>query len=287
MAAAARSCHPEPMRCELTGRVEEYAARVAGLLERDPVVNNVLLTVVEGTRAGRYDDALFAWVEDGGEVVDAASHTPPFRLLLSAMPAVAVDAVCDRLLAVDHRVSGVSGPAGQSRRFADRWSAGTGTQARVRMAQRLLRLGRLSPPAGVPGQLRPAGAPDLRVVAEWIRGFSTGAGVEPAVDPDLDAERRVSDHSLYLWDVGSRPVSMAGNSYPVAGAARISLVYTPPKLRGRGYAGACVAEVSRRLLDAGNRECLLYTDLANPTANSVYSRIGYRPVLDAQELDFG
>lgn len=79
---------------------------------------------------------------------------------------------------------------------------------------------------------------------------------------------------------------MAANNYPVAGVVRIGPVFTPPELRGRGYAGVAVAELSRRLLHAGNRACMLYTDLANPTSNSVYQRIGYRPVLDAQQLDF-
>jgi uncharacterized protein len=38
------------------------------------------------------------------------------------------------------------------------------------------------------------------------------------------------------------------------------------------------------LLD--NRYCCLYTDLANPTSNAIYYRIGYRPVCDAAEYFF-
>lgn len=29
---------------------------------------------------------------------------------------------------------------------------------------------------------------------------------------------------------------------------------------------------------------MLYTDLANPTSNSIYQRIGYRPVIDATDF---
>jgi len=32
--------------------------------------------------------------------------------------------------------------------------------------------------------------------------------------------------------------------------------------------------------DAGVREVVLYTDLANPTSNALYQRLGYRPVTD-------
>jgi len=274
------------MHCQLTDDVEVYAARTSALLEAEPVPNNVALTVIEGARMGRYQDAVFAWVEHFGSVVGAASHTPPFRLLLPVMPIAAVDAVCDRLLETGHRLPGVSGPVEQSGRFAERWSAATGVRVRLTTAERLYRLDQLTPPTGVPGALRQADTADLSLVADWITGFSRDAGLDQPMDPHLDAARRVGDGQVHLWGVDERAVSMAAHSYPVAGAVRISLVFTPPELRGRGYAGVSVGELSRRLLGAGNRECMLYTDLANPTSNSVYQRIGYRPVLDAQELTF-
>ena len=67
------------------------------------------------------------------------------------------------------------------------------------------------------------------------------------------------------------------------GVARIGPVYTPREHRGRGYASAAVAEVSRRLLDEGVRVCL-FTDQANPTSNRIYQALGYRPVVDMANL---
>ena len=37
--------------------------------------------------------------------------------------------------------------------------------------------------------------------------------------------------------------------------------------------------------EAGHR-CILYTDLGNPTSNSVYRRIGYRAVAEALRFRF-
>ena len=45
------------------------------------------------------------------------------------------------------------------------------------------------------------------------------------------------------------------------------------RLRGGGDRGRDAAA-----LDAGTREVLLFTDLANPTSNRLYRRLGYRPV---------
>jgi predicted GNAT family acetyltransferase len=79
---------------------------------------------------------------------------------------------------------------------------------------------------------------------------------------------------------------MAGASAPVAGVARIGPVYTPPERRNHGYASALVAEVSSDVLAHGRR-CMLYTDLANPTSNSVYHALGYRAVGEALRYRFG
>jgi predicted GNAT family acetyltransferase len=66
---------------------------------------------------------------------------------------------------------------------------------------------------------------------------------------------------------------------------RIQTVYTPDTLRRRGYASACVGQLTRRLVDSG-QECILYTDLGNPTSNAVYRRLGYEPVVEALRYRF-
>lgn len=93
-------------------------------------------------------------------------------------------------------------------------------------------------------------------------------------------DERTASGRLTLWETGGVPVSMAGVSLQVAGSVRVAPVYTPPEHRGHGYAAAVTAEVSRAAREAGAQEVLLFTDLANPTSNGVYQRIGYRPVSD-------
>ncbi|MBA2569295.1 MAG: GNAT family N-acetyltransferase [Actinobacteria bacterium] len=68
---------------------------------------------------------------------------------------------------------------------------------------------------------------------------------------------------------------MTGFGGPTPNGIRIGPVYTPPELRGRGYASALVAKLSSSLLAGGRRFCFLYTDLANPASNKIYERLGY------------
>jgi predicted GNAT family acetyltransferase len=45
--------------------------------------------------------------------------------------------------------------------------------------------------------------------------------------------------------------------------------------------------VTRSALEAGAAHVVLFTDLANPTSNGIYQRLGYRPVVDRLVLGFG
>ena len=70
------------------------------------------------------------------------------------------------------------------------------------------------------------------------------------------------------------------------GAAFPVPIDTPKPLRRTGYATACVAELCKREFAAGRSFVTLYTDLANPTSNAIYQRIGFEPVCDAVDMVF-
>jgi predicted GNAT family acetyltransferase len=80
-------------------------------------------------------------------------------------------------------------------------------------------------------------------------------------------------------------VSMTGITDPVAGVVRIGPVYTPRDRRGRGYASALVAPLSAAARNQGHR-CILYTQLGNPTSNSIYRALGYRVVDEVLRYEF-
>jgi predicted GNAT family acetyltransferase len=73
---------------------------------------------------------------------------------------------------------------------------------------------------------------------------------------------------------------MASRTRRTRHGSTVSLVYTPPDQRRKGYATACVAALSQIILDSGKDFCTLFTDLANPTSNDIYIKIGYVPLGD-------
>ena len=90
-------------------------------------------------------------------------------------------------------------------------------------------------------------------------------------------KRRLQTGAAWFWEVDGVPVVHIGYRQTPIRSARIAPVYTPPEHRGRGYATALVAELSRHLLAQGRFPLYLFADTENPTANGVYRRVGFRP----------
>jgi predicted GNAT family acetyltransferase len=274
-------------------RVEDAAdflERAAPLLLEDEARHNLILGIAGTLRddPSVYTDFDLWVVEDGGEAVGAALRTPPYNLVL-ARPREpgAVDAL---VAAIDDDLPGVVGALPEVEAFATTWSAKRGANARRRMSQGVFALERVIPASAVPGAMRDADDDDRTLLLEWLRAF----GVEALHDEEPDEERltgfvdhrlRSSNAGLVLWEHDGA-VSMAGFGGRTPNGIRVGPVYTPPELRGRGYASALVAELSANLLQRGHRFCFLYTDLANPTSNRIYERIGYQRVCDSAEIVF-
>ena len=134
--------------------------------------------------------------------------------------------------------------------------------------------------------MRAALASDRAVLREWMVGFHRDALAHELDAPDAAVQEWLASHdrALYLWQGEDGPSSMAGTQGRTPSGIRVSLVYTPPEHRGRGYARNLVAHVSQAQLDEGRRECYIYTDLANPTSNHIYAAVGYEPVADVVHL---
>ena len=138
-----------------------------------------------------------------------------------------------------------------------------------------------------PGTLRVATAAHEGLLAEWSLAFVKDCALldDPAaVLKSVNAG--LKDGSRVYWEVEGRPVSMAAYGGATPSGVRVNWVYTPPEFRGRGHASALVAALSQRLIDEGRKFCFLYTDLANPTSNRIYQRIGYEPVCDSAHYTF-
>ncbi|MGW1806551.1 GNAT family N-acetyltransferase [Streptomyces sp. NPDC002078] len=283
-----------PENWYLTEDLDEFLARAGGFLRSRPALHTVPLTVTDALRRrglhlyGK-EAPLFGLLEaDDGTVRAVLLHTPPFQINVTALTPQEADALAVRFAELGRSLPGVSGPKDATESFAAAWERRTGTAVAVDKRQRLYRLGELTVPEPRPqGRARIAGPADRDLLIRWFEEFGEITG-GVGQDPGNWADARISYGGVTLWETGDgTPLAMAGATPETAGQVRVAPVYTPADLRGRGYAGAVTAEVSRTARAAGVQEILLFTDLDNPTSNGLYQRIGYRPVADFSVWRFG
>ena len=272
--------------------LREFWSIASPLYLADPVRHTLALTVtrrvMEAPDPSDLPSVLLT-IWDGARFVGATFRTPPWPLGTSGLPEYAIEPAAATLLKVDPELPSVSGPRDSAEPFAEAWSKLTGTTISEVMAGRLYRLARLERPV-VPGGARlGATDEDIALAAGWRDDFqieAVGYVRVPGIAA-TDVRRSLAIGNAHIfWEVDGRVVSYAAVGKPINGMSRVGPVYTPPEERGHGYGSAVTAAVTQWALDAGAENVLLFTDLANPISNSIYQRIGYRPVYDSTELEF-
>lgn len=269
------------MGWEFTDDVQAHLRAVGGLLAEDPVEHTLPLTVVETARRGARPPRTTwgAWGGDGA-ATGAVSWTPPYGLLLAAVPDDAVRPLVDVVAGWSEQPDSLSGPTGAVVQVAAAWAARTGGTAVLHHAERLHRLVELSPLRPVPaGRARVAVAAEAPLLQSWLVAFAAEAGL-PAGNVAALVDDRMTYGGLLLWEEAGRPVSLAAASRPAEGVVRIGPVYTPPGDRCHGYAAGVTEHACRQALTSGATDVVLFTNLGNPTSNALYRRLGFRPLSD-------
>ncbi len=285
------------MKVERFDDAERFIRAAEPLLLADEARHNLILGIAGTIRRSPeiYPLRSFWLVWHGSEVAAAALRTPPYNLILARPESSQLLAALAETVAGEE-LPGVVGCVPEVEDFAERWAGYAGARARTHMRQGVYALEQVDPPPPVPGSVRVATGEDQELVLRWWLAFGEevlhegGPGRENAASM-VDHRLSSSVAGILLWEDEGEPVSLAGWGGPTPNGIRIGPVYTPPELRASGYATALTAELSSRLLDGrlfegGRRFCFLYTDLANPTSNAIYERIGYRRVAESAEVLF-
>jgi GNAT superfamily N-acetyltransferase len=279
--------HPGGVDVRIHEAAEQFRAIAEPLYRHDPVGNTIELTLLRSARFG--DDALLLTVWDDGVAVGAALQTPPYPLACNGIPAEAHLTVVKELARIRADLSGVRGSRDTALAFTEAWRAVTGRDGTVGTQERLYRLGTLQPPTGVSGKYRDAVDSDTALLVDWVEHFfveTFGHQRDDAAGERFVENATAVGDRFVLWHDGGMPVSMAMLRAPSAGVSRIGPVFTPRSSRGCGYGSAVTAAASDLARRGGVDDVVLFADLANPTSNAIYQRIGFESVADSVRIDF-
>ena len=235
---------------------------------------------------------LMVAISDADSILLIAIMTPPHNITLYATDNIinpeAVNCMIDGLK--DCELPGVTTEKTLAEYFAKEYTSRRGITFTTTMNQRIYELTAVNPDVQRFGSLRLLEEKDMYFFPYWVEAFHAAksyGNTEMSIPQDAELYRyRLSAKKLYVLEDNGIPVSMAGYTREMQTAIGVAFVYTPPYYREKGYATSCVAQISQIALEKGFTKCVLYTDLANPTSNSIYQKIGYVPVCDSLMLKF-
>lgn len=285
--------HKTHMKSNFYTDVDAFAEDTSSLLASSDeleMVNNLALGLIQRIQKRDYEDAhMLAVKNSNGVPILAALITSPYNLVLSRGDKEAIPVLIEDILQRKLNIPGVIGPADMVDAFVSEWQKVTGQQVEHGLKLTFYAVTKVNMPAKkVPGTFRQATDKDSVWLADWLEHFAVDANLsahEQKINPEKVA-KGIKGGRLYIWEKEGIPVSIAGYVPLTANGVRIGSVYTPPEERGKGYASACVAYLSRQLLDNGRKWCSLFADMANPVSNGIYKKAGYKERCIYQEYRF-
>jgi len=273
---------------------EFYNLAIPFLLENE-AENNLLIGILNVIREDpyRYGESkpVLVSVLDGNQLKLISLRTPPFNQILSYTDDLgSIDALVDALNKNNIDLPGVLGIKESVEKFTKLWCKGKALKANLVANERIYKLIKIAEDTLGNREFIKAGDSFKELIFKWGREFMVEALSENEVKIQDNwkkhLQKSVDEERIFLLLDNGLPVSMARKAGKTPNGITVNLVYTPPSLRRRGYATECVAKLSKLLLDEGNKFCFLFTDLLNPISNSIYQKIGYRPIIDVDQYEF-
>lgn len=281
------------MKCVQNETVQDFIETNEEKLLCNESENNLILGLVNSIKDGKRDSEkpLFFTIYDNDKIVGQAIRTNPEKpLAITKMPENAIKKLIEKIFDGKVVLEGIIGPKECSILFANIWSEKCSVNFTIGMHQGVYELLAVISPDFENGKLILGIDENRNYMEKFCLGFVKDCISEqknPKQESIKMVDRYIKNKTLYFWENSSGEiVSMAASTRESKNAATISLVYTPDELRGRGYASRVVAALSQKILDQGKKKCNLYTDLTNPTSNSIYQKVGYKMLGESMFFNF-
>jgi len=272
--------------------INEFLDIAKPVLIENEVENNLILGVALHIQKdpSRYKEQFLAIIYDEEEISAISVCTPPFKLLFWGKNSNCNDEInilVNNIAKDNLNITGVLAENQHAFKIAETWRNIIGKTFRPGMSERIYVLTEVDFPKSAKGRMRLAQLEDLELICKWMKEFHIEATPDdPLSDFTKFAKLKIENKDLAIWQNNGRSVALASRARPTFNGICINLVYTPQQFRRNGYATALVAHLSQKLLNDGWKFIALFTDLSNPTSNSIYQKVGFKSVCDFQEYYF-
>lgn len=280
------------MKLTVFTQAKEFEAKAKPFLMENEDVYSLFYGVLQGIKAGRYENPFMAMIEVNDHIVALFQMTPPHPLNLIIIDESKMD---DILMLASHELSERKLPIQSAvglksvvNAFSEKWQKTSKCKARLLMDQGLYRLDKVDQSLErSPGSWRYARRDEAPFLATWYKAFESDTGLKnsPLAEIKKKVNQFLEDEEVFFWEDKGKVVSMMKKARPSERGVTVSFVYTPQEERKKGYATTMVAAGSEELLKTYDF-CVLYTDMMNPTSNKIYQEIGYQKIADSIHIEF-
>jgi predicted GNAT family acetyltransferase len=271
---------------------QDFEDKAKPFLTENEDVYSLFYGVLQGIKAGRYENPFMATVEENGQIVALFQMTPPHPLNLIVMDETKMEDImtfaAQEIFKREIPVPSAVGVKHVVNAFSEKWQELTKSKARVLMDQGLYRLDKVDQSLEKSsGSWRYARKDEAPLLATWKQAFEQDTGLKnsPLEVINASVSRFLDDQEVFFWEDNGKVVSMMKKARPSDRGVTVSFVFTPHEERKKGYARTMVAAGSEELLKTYDF-CVLYTDMLNPTSNKIYQEIGYRKIADSIHVEF-
>jgi len=263
-----------PARVKVYPDPRLFESRVRRFVSIRETENNYILALMPGLLQGTVNATPFTVEEDQMLLAVGLFMRNNGGIVHSWAPHDAIEAMVEHAVTSGWPVSQFYGPA-HTTYFAGRaYAQRTKQRFELSRTERVYQLTHNTYKLPEDGHLRVAIEADIPLAERWLRGFIAEADYEnDGRTLEQMVNEMISQRVLYFWNA-PRAVSMAAWVCPTPAGATINYVYTPPELRGRGYAKAVTAALGAQMLASGLKYCSIRTDVDDAQTNAMYQAIG-------------
>jgi len=280
--------------------VSEFYDLCYSFLLKHEAENNLIFGILDALKVDihAYDpthDPVLILIYDNSEIVLVSIRTPPYNQIISLTSNLkSIPVLVDLLIRNNHEISGILGFKKGAQVFNERWKVKKGKKSVLYMNERSYQLKEVNRDIQDRHLFESASEEDKELLISWGKEFIKEIHVNAPHEQILRNIQRmeviipksIQRKDVFVLKASGTIVSIARTSRGTPNGQAITLVYTPPHFRYQGYATELVAKLCNLVLKSGKKFCYLFTDLANPTSNSVYMKIGFQPVIDVDEYRF-
>jgi predicted GNAT family acetyltransferase len=267
---------------------QAYLDGTLAFLERREIENNLLIGLPNGfadKNAAQPNCHFLTCLRDG--VITASSVKTWAKAIIAGTDYTSeeLQLIADYYRANDNNMQGVVGQTSITEEFAKIYHSGDVIR-KVMITHELTSIKTLTHSSG---NFEEATMDDIELLTDWYQAFNDEVHSRPQLTREETKKNltvRIKERNVFLWRDGGELVSIAATVRKTTNAAILGIVYTPPELRGKGYASTIVGELTQRLLSSGFTKCGLFTESGNPISNSIYRKIGYEPIGGYSDIMF-